>query len=99
MVRCSLVSTQCNRRFSVPMELVGISPTTVQIKDPSPKELDEIRTSFTYRDKKVQYELFKHRKANYFRAKNPVAWEARLQELIAKEKVCLLDETAGFKTY
>lgn len=75
------------------MRLIGINPTTVQIHDPDPKELLELRASLTYRDKKVQYELFKHKKADWFRNKNPMGWEAKLEDLKSREVICLLKDT------
>jgi len=85
------------------MRLYLESPTKLRIEDADAKELSELRASLTYRDKKVQWELQKHRKTTW---SNEEAYQARLEELKSKEKCCLLAEggnqvstLTGFKDY
>lgn len=77
------------------MELVGISPIETEVKGATPKELDEIKAYFTYRDKKVQFEIVRHRRQQYFQSRNPEKWEERLLDLKSKEVVCLVTEKDG----
>lgn len=77
------------------MKLTLQTPTKLYIDDLEGIRLEEVRQSLTYRDKKVQYELQQHKKAIWFSRKyGEEAYKKRLEELKAKEKVCLLNQDA-----
>ena len=75
------------------MKLRLETPTRLYIEDLDGIRLSEIRESLTYRDKKVQFELQKFKRATWFENKyGTEVYEARLAELKAKEKICLLNQ-------
>lgn len=75
------------------MKLTLATPLKLYIDDLDGLRLSEVRESLTYRDKKVQYELQKHKKASWFEHKyGSEAYQKRLEELKAAERICLLNQ-------
>ena len=80
------------------MKLTLETPTRLYIDDIDPKRLDEVKANLTYRDKKVQFELQKAKKSYYLQHQmGEERYQAHLDDLKAREKVCLLhvDEDTG----
>lgn len=75
------------------MKLTLTTPLKLHIDDLHGIRLNEVKENLTYRDKKVQYELKKHKQADWFRHKHGEdAYQKKLAELQAQEKVCLLNQ-------
>jgi superfamily II DNA or RNA helicase len=75
------------------LKLTLATPLKLYIDHLDGIRLSEIRESLTYRDKKVQYELQKHKHASWFERKyGEDAYQKRMEELKAQEKICLLNQ-------
>lgn len=71
-----------------------VHPTKALIHANSTK-LENIRKELTYRNTSIMFVLNKH-KANYWwKRKNPVTWQERLDELQSQLSACLLFEEGG----
>ena len=75
------------------------SPTVLRLV--SDEKRSVLETHLTYRDKKAEYELQKHKKAHWFAEKyGQEAYEDRLQELKqARDKCLLFEDAKGLWTY
>ena len=75
------------------MKLRLETPLKLYIEGLDGHRLSEVRESLTFRDKKVQYELQKFKHATWFVNKyGEEAYQAKIDELKAKEKICLLNQ-------
>lgn len=75
------------------MRLTLASPLKLYLDGLDGIRLSEVKESLTYRDKKVQYELQQHKRASWFESKYGVdAYQEKLKDLQARERVCLLNQ-------
>lgn len=75
------------------MKLTLVSPLKLYIDGLEGIRLSEVKESLTYRDKKIQYELQQHKRATWFENKYGTdAYQEKLADLQAKEKICLLNQ-------
>ena len=70
------------------MKLIPTTPALLQIKDPSDKELVELRKHLTYIDRRVDFELYKFKNSHW--ARQSPDYHQRLQELQDSRKKSLL---------
>jgi len=75
------------------MKLTLRNPTELILEELDDKQLQEVRANLTYRDQKVSYELRKFKSNRWsFQTLGEEAYNARLADLTARSKVCLLEK-------
>lgn len=57
----------------------------------SEAELHDVRNMLTYTNKQAEQDVRRHKYAHWLKAKDPEAWQEKLDELKASVEVCLLD--------
>jgi superfamily II DNA or RNA helicase len=71
------------------------TPAYVTLDGLTPVQVESCRRFLTFSDKGVQYLLTRHKQNRWFKANEPEKWLARLEELKAQQKRCLLFESVG----
>jgi hypothetical protein len=80
--------------------IIKVNPVKIKLEGYEDK-LEELTGLLTFTNKNVSYEIERHKKSSWFLNKwGEEVWTEKLNELKAKQKVCLLEETSdGLFTY
>lgn len=73
------------------MDITIKNPMKAIISNTTREELEKVQKALSYTNTSVSFQISKHYKNRWFKQKDPIGWQAALDEMLPKAKGCLLD--------